>query len=73
MNDTSEVAVSAGTVVDFDGEELAKRFAAFMREQGRLPASERCNLQMACAALANIAGEYVIETLGGHVSLITEH
>jgi hypothetical protein len=28
---------------------------------------------MACAALANIAGEYVIETLGGQVSLITEH
>jgi len=73
MSDESEVKLAAGTIIDFDGEELAKRFAAFMREQRRLPASERCNLQMACAALANIAGEYVIETLGGHVSLITGH
>jgi len=73
MSDESEVKLAAGTIIDFDGDELAKRFAAFMREQGRLPASERCNLQMACAALANIAGEYVIETLGGQVSLITGH
>lgn len=73
MSDMREGMIPAGAVIDFDGEELASRFLKFMRDQGRLPASERPNVEIACATLANIAADYFADILGGYASRVTGH